>query len=368
MFYRFIMSSRLFPWAVCALLASCGAGAGEHGAAGDGGGTGGAAGDGSGTGGVPGSFMVVTFNTGTTEGSRHDDPPDDGYTSAHAAISDEWYGNGLAWVLAVEAARSFLAEVSPDIVAFQEVFYSEECFGIPTEARAGFVCETWSTGDPTVARLVLGEDYQLACHPGKPDKCAAVKRSFGSFRGCDEDFCLEGLTGFTVEGCGSGARVARVVVERTNGDVFTLVTVHGSSGVSTDDQDCRVRQVEQVFVDAGDREPGANGMKNLVLGDFNTDPGILAGTDPSADRWNDFVGDGKTFSFISEVGPDAPGAYLGTFDIDHVVSDRFTGSCWYAGVDTGRAAVYDGVYFDHVPVVCEVSQESPLVSNPRWLR
>lgn len=35
-----------------------------------------------------------------------------------------------------------------------------------------------------------------ACHSGKPDKCAAVKRSFGSFRGCGDDFCLEGLMGF----------------------------------------------------------------------------------------------------------------------------------------------------------------------------
>lgn len=300
------------------------------------------------------SFVVVTFNVGTTEGLPHDDPPEDGYSSSEAAISDEWYGNGLAWLPAVDATRSFFEEVQPDIVAFQEVFYSEDCADIPSAQHLGFVCESWSEGEPTVARVVLGEGYQVACHRGKPDKCAAVKRSFGRFRGCDTDFCLEGLTGSSVEGCGSGARVARGVIDRTDGSSLTIVSVHGTSGITSEDQSCRVQQVDQVFVDSGDGEPGANGSSNLVLGDFNTDPEVLASTDASADRWNDFVGAGARFSFISEVGPDAPRAYLGALDIDHVVSDSLSGSCWYAGVD-GRPSVFEGVYFDHVPVVCEVT-------------
>ena len=69
--------------AACALLASCGAGASENGGGGDSGGAGG------GTGGTDGSFIVITFNTGTTDGLDHDGPPDDGYTSTEAAISDE---------------------------------------------------------------------------------------------------------------------------------------------------------------------------------------------------------------------------------------------------------------------------------------
>lgn len=299
--------------------------------------------------------MVVTFNTGTTEGLDHDGPPDDGYTSAEAAISDTWYGNGLAWADAVEATRAFIERVDPDVVVFQEIFFTGDCAAVPAEARPGFVCEGWSPGDPSVVQVVLGSRYQIACHPGKPDKCAAVKRDFGRFRGCEDDFCLEGLAGAPLSGCGSGARVARGVIDRPNGDVLTLVSVHGTSGFSIEDQDCRVRQVEQVFVDLGDGEPGANGANNVILGDFNTDPGRAAAFDPSAARWNDFVNDSTSVRFITRVGASAPGSYLGTFDIDHVLSDAFVGSCVHAGLGDGPPPVFDGVYFDHLPVICTLS-------------
>ena len=334
-------------WAACVLLASCGESARENGGGGDGGGTGG----------TDEFFIVVTFNTGTTDGLDHDDPPDDGYTSTEAAISDEWYGNGLAWADAVEATRMFLEEIDPDVVAFQEIFFSEDCVDVPAEARAGFVCETWAPGDPPVVQTVLGEGYQVACHVGKPDKCAAVKRDFGTFRGCDGDFCLEGLVGSSVEGCGSGARVARGVIDRVNGETLTLVSVHGTSGFSAGDQDCRVRQIEQVFVELNDGEPAASGSANLVLGDFNTDPGRASDIDPSAARWNDFVGDSKSFHFITPIGASAPGAYLGVFDIDHVVSDVFTGSCTHAGLAGGPSPVFDGTYFDHTPAICTISDD-----------
>ena len=94
-----------------------------------------------GQGGVaPLALRVVTFNTGTTGGLPHDAVPDDGYTSAEVAISDQWYGDGLAWPAAVEDARLFLAEVDADVVAFQEIFYSGDCGGIPQEFRRGWVC------------------------------------------------------------------------------------------------------------------------------------------------------------------------------------------------------------------------------------
>ncbi len=297
-------------------------------------------------------FTAVTFNSGTSEGMPHDRPPEDGYTSDHAVVSDRWYGDGLAWTTAVEAAERFFRAVDPDVVVFQEVFWSEECAGIPEEAHEDFVCEAWSPGDPTVARWVLGEGWQVMCHPGKPDKCAAVHRRFGSFRGCDEDFCLEGLDGARVEGCGSGARVGRGVIDLAGGGALTLVNVHGSSGISGDDMQCRMRQFEQVFVDLGDGEPAASGETNLVMGDLNTDPGRVAGLDPSAALWNEFAGPAGPFHFLSDVGPEAAPSYAGIFNIDHVVSDHLTGNCWVAGVTEGHAPVTEAVYFDHCPVVC----------------
>ena len=304
---------------------------------------------------APPPLVVVTFNVGTTESMGHDSPPDDGYTSAHAAISDEWYGDGLAWLPAIDAARAFLAEVQPDVVAFQEVFWSDECAGIPQDAHGDFVCEQWTAGDPTVAQAILGDGWQVACHPGKPDKCAAVHERLGRFAGCDGDFCLEGLDGFGVQDCGSGARVARGLIERTDGEELTLVSVHGSSGIASDDEQCRVRQVDQVFLDLGDGEPGANGEINLIMGDFNTDPGRWTGSDPSAARWTEFVGGGLRFHFITDVGPDAEPSYGDLVNIDHMISDALVGDCRVAGL-AGEPPVTDAVYFDHKPVVCEVGR------------
>ena len=98
-------------------------------------------------------------------------------------------------------------------------------------------------------------------------------------------------------------------------------------------------------------EPAANGERNVILGDLNTDPGRTFDFDESAALWNEHVGDGKRFHFLTDVGPDAtPTSAL--FNIDHAVSDVFDGSCWHAGVTPGKAAVSEIVYFDHKPVVC----------------
>jgi hypothetical protein len=283
---------------------------------------------------------------------RHDDEPNDGYTAAHARISDSWYGNGLAWRDAIKAVRRFVQQVDPDIVAFQEMFYPEDCSSIPVEAHRGFVCETWSSGDESVARTVLGKDYQIAYHPGKPNKCLGVHQRFGVLRGYRKDSAANWLEGLRIEGCGGGARVARAVIDRANGETLTVVSIHGTSGMKPADQACRVRQVERVFVDFGDGAPGANGDANLVLGDFNTDPFRASAIDKSAARWNDFVGNGKAFQFVSKVGAAAPRAYQGFADIDHVASDVLIGSCRYPGIDEGSRPVFEGTYFDHVPVVC----------------
>lgn len=305
------------------------------------------------------TFTVVTFNSGTGPDAPHNSPPDDGYDSDDADISDMYYGDGLAWVDAVDATREFLAGVQPDVIGFQEIFYSGECATIPVdEAHDKFVCATWTAGDLTVAQVVLGAGYQVACHLGKSDKCMAVRRAFGTIRGCGDDFCLEGLDGAQVDGCSRGSRIGRATIDLVDGGTITVVNVHGSSGLTQDDADCRVRQFEQVFVDL-DGEPAANGAANVVLGDLNTDPGRFAGQEDSATRFTDFVGEDKPFHFISDVGPDALPSYQDVLNIDHVVSDVFDGECWVAGVTEGHPVVIEAVYFDHKPVVCTVEGDPP---------
>ncbi len=299
------------------------------------------------------SFTAVTFNTGTTEGSVPEGEPNGGYGVDQAALSDEWYGDGLAFEAVVEDTRAWFEALEADVVVFQEVFYSGLCPDIPEDAREGFVCESWQEGDPTVAQVVLGDGWQLSCHPGKDDKCAAVRRSFGSFRGCDDEFCLEGLEGSEIDGCGSGARVGRAVIDLADGSELTLVNVHGSSGISSDDMACREAQFRQVFEDLGlgDGQPAANGAINLVMGDFNTDPGRSTGYDDSALYLATQV-EQSAFAFVSEVGEDAEPTYAGLANIDHVISDDLVGSCVVPGITEGLAAVSEIVFFDHNPVVC----------------
>jgi hypothetical protein len=298
-------------------------------------------------------FTVVTINTGTTDGLEHDEPPDDGYGSAEAAISDAWYGDGLAWPAAIADVRRFFETVSPDVAAFQEMFHSPACEAIPPEHHAGFVCESWQSGDPTVIEVVLGDGYQVACHLGKPDKCVAVHERFGTIRGCDAALCLDGLAGAQVPDCGSGSRVGRAVIDLVAGGSVTVAHVHGTSGLADADVACRRRQFEQIFVDLGIGDgAGANGELNVVLGDLNTDPARAAVFDASAAFFAAQAGPDRRFHFVTAVGPEAPPTYLG-FNIDHVVSDGFAGSCWHAGTE-GHPPVSEMVYFDHRPAVCTV--------------
>lgn len=196
----------------------------------------------------------------------------------------------------------------------------------------------------------------MACHPGHADKCAAVRRDFGSFAGCDADFCLEGLLGAAVEGCGHGARVGRGVIELVGGGRLTLVNVHGSSGLTHKDMDCREAQFRQVFEDLGDGQPATSGALNLVMGDFNTDPGRWDSYDHSA-AYLATAGSAVPFHFVSALGPEAAPTYQGIANIDHVISDGLGGDCVSPGVTEGEPAVSDIVFFDHHPVVCGLSQE-----------
>jgi hypothetical protein len=301
-------------------------------------------------------FTAVTYNVGTTPGLPHNADPNDGYTQVQANISDAYYGNGLAWLPAVAAAASFFAALEPDVVAFQEVFWSDECAQIPAAFHPGFVCDSWQPGDPTVAQLVLGPNYQIACNPGKPDKCLAVHEDFGRFSNCEDDLCLDGLDGATVPGCGAGSRIGRGTIDLASGGTLAVVLVHGTSGIADADRNCRVAQFQQIFEDL-DGEPAANGLANLVLADLNIDPARWIGFDPSANylEVEAPIAGGGSFAYLSEVGFQAPPTYLGYFNLDHVLSDVLTGSCETPGVGA-EPPVLATTYFDHVPIVCSVPE------------
>lgn len=299
------------------------------------------------------TFTVATFNTGTSE-AGHGAVADDGYGPEQAKLSDAYYGDGLAWLAVMEETRIWFSESSIDVVGFQEIFDVEECAAVPSEARPGFVCESWKPGDPSVAERLLGAEWQVACHLDHADKCLGVRKAFGKIRGCDAELCLDGLAGAEVSGCGSGSRIGRAVIDLARGGSITVVNVHGSSGIAQADQDCRVKQLEQVFVDL-DGEPAANGERNVILGDFNTDPGRMADFDESAALLNQHAGPGKPFAFVTAVGADATPTYAGLFNIDHVLSDAFGGSFFVPGASEKHPPVSKSDFFDHKPHVARLS-------------
>lgn len=294
-------------------------------------------------------LRVMTFNVGIPECAND---PDAAYTCDDAEIAGEWYGTGLSHRALFADTAAFFRATRPDVVALQEIFHAGNCPEIPPEFHPGFICEGWQPGDLTVSQIVLGEDYQIACHQGRPDKCLAVHREAGRFAGCADGLCLDHLQGGQTSGCGGGTRVGRGVIVRPDGTQFTVVNVHGTSGVTLADQDCRVEQIEQIFVDLQDGrgEPGANGTRNIVLGDLNTDPVRFAALDRSARTWRAFVGPDRPFRQISAVGLLVEPTYAGLINIDHVAADAWQGDCF-------SASPTDIVAYDHQPIVCDLSSD-----------
>ena len=248
---------------------------------------------------LPLVFTVVSFNAGTTDKLQHDRDEEagegDGYTSAHAARNATLYSNNLAWRPAEEALTRWMAETRPEVVLFQELFHDPWCEDITPDPAFDFICDSDQPDGPRQVERLLGPDYDVACAPGHPDNCVGVLRSFGRIQGCPEDGpCNTSLDGLPPpSGCTKGARVATAIIELPDGRRLHAVDVHTIAGISDEDMACRAEQFTQVFVDRGDGKPATFGTINLVAGDMNMDPFLWAGLDPSADIWNDHVGEGN---------------------------------------------------------------------------
>lgn len=309
----------------------------------------------------PLEFTVVTFNAGTSSGQLHSKDEEegngDGYTDEHAAEVDAHYGNSLSWNPAEAKAAEFLAELKPEIVALQEVFHDPWCEGIEVKPELDLVCSDYSLDRPYQMERLLGDDYQIACNLDAEDRCAAVRKDFGRFVGCPlDEVCFGGIWGPGLEAvnCSKSARIGSIEIELTDGRVLVLVNAHANAGMKESDMECRKHQFQQIFVDRGDGKPAAFGAANLIMGDLNTDPFLLAGADPSADELNKYVGEGKPFHYISSDSADGPATHVTTMHMDHVISDVILGNCVVAGESPGVAPVMESTVFDHRPVICEV--------------
>ena len=317
----------------------------------------------------PRTFTVMTFNVGTTEKLVHDGDPD-GYGDALADVAAAFYGNNLAWVPAREGLRTFIDALKPDIIGFQELYWDGHCAADCAAAQAtdpdlhaaactgaDFVCGAPLPDTQITVRRLVGPDYAVACAPNHPDNCVAVRKAFGALADCPDGPCIGGLDGMAPpNGCTGGARVATAVVQVTDGPQVAVVDVHTVSGSNVE---CRTAQLRQVFENRGDDKPAAFGAHNIVLGDMNIDPFLIDPLyDASVAYWNDQVGAGRRFHYLSSPDSTGPNTHPSTFmKLDHVISDNLDGSCVVLGVSEGTLPpVSEGsTFFDHRPVYCTVT-------------
>lgn len=315
------------------------------------------------------TFTILTFNVGTTDNISHDGDPD-GYSDALSVVNAAFYGNNLAWLPAQDSLKSLLEALKPDIIGFQELYFDGNCTSDCAAIEAGdpvlfsaacegdsMACGTWTTGGPITVRRILGPDYAVACAPNHPDNCVAVRKSFGALKDCDDGPCLDGLDGLRPpNGCTGGARVATAVIGLVDGPEVAVVDVHTTAGTNVE---CRTAQFQQVFEDRGDGKPATFGQHNIVVGDMNIDPFLMnPDYDASVAYWNQKVGVGKPFQYLSSSDSSGPNTHPYSFmKLDHVISNDLIGSCVVLGVSEGTTAPLsiDSTYFDHRPVYCVVN-------------
>jgi len=302
-------------------------------------------------------IRVLTFNVGSDGDAQR--PATDGshFGGELVAVADRWYGNGLSWQPGIEAVRRFLSDVDADVVALQEIFPATRCPEIPARWHRGFVCESWQPGAPGVARRILGEAYQIACHAGKPDKCLAVHRRLGHLHGCSADGC-EPLRGVELEGCGHGSRQGLGIIDLHTGGQLAIGHVHGRSGARLRDANCRKRQFSELLHIDGALHPPTPGA--IILGDFNTDPARVRWLDPSARLLARAAREAAGFRFITQTGVFARPTFLSFLNIDHVLARGFSGRCTAGGRDPALQAPPDLGHLDHSPLLCELQPQPGL--------
>jgi hypothetical protein len=261
----------------------------------------------------------------------------------------EDYAYNLCEVDVEERIRDQIATLAPDVVALQEVLAPWQCDGME-EGDANRTCHPDALAEePDQVRRLLGPDYEIACDGRSGYECYGVHTAFGSIRECAAGECVA-KTPDVVGDCNAGFSVSSIDVDVAHGDRFTLVNGHPQSGFEFA---CRAAQMEQAF----DLASGPS----LVAGDMNLDP--WRDTDESVLVWDEHVGDGKRFHYLSgpaEASPPRPTnvTVIGEMVLDHVVSDAFSGTCETLGEAPGTDRLDGGAGMDHRAIFCALSRTS----------
>ncbi len=301
-------------------------------------------------------FTSMTFNVGTLHQLKGIGVGD-GYTAEHADMNSEEYDNNLAWIKAEDRLAQYIAKLNPrpSVIFFQEIFNYNKCSDAYSEkwdsVANDFVC---SRGNYTkqhteqVRHLLNSDDYYVICSDkDNVDNCIAVLKEFWTVVGCTPD-----ASGRLNDKCVLNDEKLSNIVLSPTADQFNhmrirMVNVHTGSGLKWESIMTRKNEIKKLFNEIAKRD-----LPNLIMGDMNIDP-FLYRHDLSALEWNKNVGFLRPFHYISSSSAIGPPTHIAFVKLDHVISNRITGSCYVPGMTTGTLPVMFSTYWDHRPVICD---------------
>jgi endonuclease/exonuclease/phosphatase family metal-dependent hydrolase len=246
-----------------------------------------------------------------------------------------------------DRVRDSIRALEPDVVALQEISTAAQCEK-RSERRPKKVCAQENrTEAEEQTRRILGPGYTIAIAKGRYE-AIAVKVSAGTIKGCEPGaICWAGYLPNLPEGCDPGFSISAVDAA-LKGTEVRVVNVHPDSIKRR----CRTLELEQAFA-------LATGPKNLMLGDWNTDP--YRGRGEDVEVWKREVAK-RPFTVHSGLMEHDPPYWTDLVPwpwpdktLDHVLSDFARGVCTTLGVAPGtRRLDHDGD-LDHRGLLCELT-------------
>lgn len=255
---------------------------------------------------------------------------------------------------AERALAAGLAQLNADVVVLLEVLDADLCPPSSWDGGPDLACSGAPFRSPyqQVERLV-GPGYVATCDGLGHYDCVAVRADAVRINECDGGTCMG--ASFTppqpdaCQGVGSISSVSSVHAV-VDGRELTVVVAHPLNATSLQTDPCRLAQLEQAL----EQLPGPGAA--LIAGDMNIDPYRLWEVFPSANRWHDFVGQGRRFT-AHNLDADPPTPTWGTFaTLDYVLTDEMQGSCVVLGNSPGTAPL-EGMptFTDHRALSCTLS-------------
>lgn len=268
------------------------------------------------------------------------------------------YNWGLCFKEVEQNIATNIHKLKPDIIAFQELTTPANCLSWQEENPNKVCYQLQEQSSILQVRRILGEDYTIACEPRHQHDCIGVRKELGFIQGCPlGGYCDDlGLYDQQPDKCNDMFTVSAFDIN-VHGYPIRVINAHPSPRQKT----CRINALTQIFEGTAEREPFANGERNLIMGDFNMDP--FRSSDASVKIWEKYVGlPGSALPFHYHSGPAEHWPPYDTFVygpirrvLDFVTSDFAQGTCQVLGMSPDTERIDGGKGMDHKAFYCSLS-------------